>query len=141
MTQAMTTSQQRWAALGYQQVPGLANRLISRYLRTQRRNLTRFFVERGMIDLAERMRQIKHSRQGMLAKNQMFQKVMSDYAERVTPRAKTEPTTEATHLETEGCNLLGVPPSGGSTEPSGDRPDAGSSVPELDSGAGVVIEE
>jgi tRNA(Ile2) C34 agmatinyltransferase TiaS len=41
------TEVKRWAELGYEQVPGLANRHISRYLRTQRKNMLRFFQERG----------------------------------------------------------------------------------------------
>ncbi len=78
-------AQARWPGFGYQQVPGLANRLISRYLRTQRKNMKRFFEERGLYTLAERMNQIRNSRQGMLAKNRMFQGVLSEYQQLVTP--------------------------------------------------------
>lgn len=81
----MTEQQARWPGFGYQQVPGLANRLISRYLRTQRKNMKRFFEERGLYTLAERMNQIRNSRQGMLAKNRMFQGVLSEYQQLVTP--------------------------------------------------------
>ena len=81
----MTTQQTRWAEFGYEQVPGLANRHISRYLRTQRKNMLRFFQERGLYELAERMKQIRNSRQGMLAKNRYFQEVLNDYAQLVTP--------------------------------------------------------
>lgn len=77
--------QKRWAEFGYEQVRGLANRHISRYLRTQRKNMRRFFQERGLYTLAERMNQIRNSRQGMLAKNLMFQQVLDSYAKLTTP--------------------------------------------------------
>lgn len=83
----MTEAQTRWPTFGYVQVPGLANRLISRYLRTQRKNMRRFFEERGMFVLADRMKQIRKSRQGMLAKNRMFQQVLNDYSKLTTPTA------------------------------------------------------
>lgn len=82
----MSEQQQRpWPGFGYVQVPGLANRHISRYLRAQRKNMRRLFQERGLWDLAERMNQIRKSRQGMMAKNRMFQKLLDEYAKRVTP--------------------------------------------------------
>lgn len=83
------TEVKRWAELGYEQVPGLANRHISRYLRTQRKNMLRFFQERGFYELAERMKQIRNSRQGMLAKNRYFQEVLNDYAKLSTPPVVT----------------------------------------------------
>lgn len=73
-------AQARWPGFGYQPVRGLANRHISRYLRTQRKNMRRLFEERGLYALADRMNQIRKSRQGMLAKNRMFQKVLDEYA-------------------------------------------------------------
>jgi hypothetical protein len=85
----MTEAQKRWAEFGYVQVPGLANRLISRYLRTQRKNMRRFFQERGLYTLADRMNQIRNSRQGMLAKNRMFQDVLNRYAALTNPQAVT----------------------------------------------------
>jgi hypothetical protein len=81
----MTEAQTRWPGFGYVQVPGLANRHISRYLRTQRKNMRRFFQERGLYVLADRMNQIRKSRQGMLAKNLMFQKVLNSYAQQTMP--------------------------------------------------------
>ncbi len=82
MTEAM---QQRWPGFGYEPVRGLANRHISRYLRTQRKNMRRFFQERGLFALADRMDQIRNSRQGMLAKNRMFQEVLDLYAQQSMP--------------------------------------------------------
>jgi hypothetical protein len=79
------SQQQRWPSFGYVQVPGLANRHISRYLRAQRKNMRRFFEERGIFALADRMNQIRKSRQPMLAKNQMFQEVLNEYQQLVTP--------------------------------------------------------
>jgi hypothetical protein len=81
----MTEAQTRWPTFGYVQVPGLANRLISRYLRTQRKNMRRFFEERGLYTLVDRMNQIRNSRQGMLAKNRMFQEVLNEYAQLTSP--------------------------------------------------------
>jgi hypothetical protein len=83
--QAVTEQQARWPSFGYQQVPGLANRHISRYLRTQRKNMLRFFQERGLYTLADRMSQIRKSTQGMIAKNRMFQEVLNSYAKLATP--------------------------------------------------------
>lgn len=81
----MTEQQTPFASLGYQPVPAIRNRLIARYLRTQRKNMKRFFEERGFFALADRMKQIRESRQDMLAKNRMFQKVLNDYSKLVTP--------------------------------------------------------
>ena len=81
----MTEQQTPWPGFGYQPVLGLANLLISRYLRAQRKNMRRFFQERGLHALADRMNQIRKSRQGMLAKNRMFQQVLNEYSRLVTP--------------------------------------------------------
>jgi hypothetical protein len=81
----MTEAQTRWPTFGYVQVPGLANRLISRYLRTQRKNMLRFFQERGLYALADRMKQIRNSTQGMLAKNRYFQEVLNEYSKLANP--------------------------------------------------------
>lgn len=81
----MTEQVKPWAGFNYEQVPGLANRIISRYLRAQRKNMKRFFEERGLFVLADRMSQIRKSRQGMLAKNRYFQQVLTDYAKLTQP--------------------------------------------------------
>jgi hypothetical protein len=86
----------RWPGFKYEQVPGLANRLISRYLRTQRKNMRRFFEERGLYTLLDRMNQIRKSRQGMLAKNRIFQDVLNEYSKLVNPSVtNSDPTTPA----------------------------------------------
>jgi hypothetical protein len=76
-----------WAGMGYEPVGAIVNKLVARYLRTQRKNMKRFFEERGLYVLAERMKQIRGSRQGMLAKNRMFQEVLNEYSALVTPVA------------------------------------------------------
>jgi len=81
----MTEQQKRWAEFGYEPVRGLTNRLIARYLRTQRKTMRRFFQKRGLYTLADRMDQIRNSKQGMLAKNRMFQDVLNQYAELSAP--------------------------------------------------------
>jgi len=87
----MNTQTKRWPGFNYEPVPGLANRYIARYLRAQRKNMTRFFEERGLLTLADRMSQIRKSRQGMMAKNRMFQQVLNDYSKLVTPVVRNEP--------------------------------------------------
>ena len=74
-----------FASMGYQPVGAIVNRLIARYLRTQRKNMRRFFAERGLYVLLDRMEQIRKSRQGMLAKNRMFQQVLNEYAQLANP--------------------------------------------------------
>jgi hypothetical protein len=76
---------EKWPGFQYEQVRGLANRHIARYLRTQRKNMRRFFQERGLYAFADRMNQIRNSRQGMLAKNRYFQEVLNDYAKLSSP--------------------------------------------------------
>jgi hypothetical protein len=82
----MTTEQQKpFADLGYEPVPAIVNRILARYLRAQRKNMQRFFEDRGLFTLANRMKQIRKSRQDMMAKNLMFQGVLNDYSKLVTP--------------------------------------------------------
>lgn len=140
----METGKPKWAGLGYEQVPGLANRIIARYLRGQRRNMERFFTERGLYESADRMRQIRLSRQGMMAKNKMFQEVLNEYATRATPR----PADEANHQQGEGSRAVEVPvdvEAMGNIHADGSRPgsDAAAGVSGLanPADAGPVIEE
>jgi hypothetical protein len=140
--------QHKWSGLNYEQVPGLANRIISRYLRGQRKNMERFFKERGLHDSAERMRQIRLSRQGMLAKNRMFQEVLGEYAQRASAPGAQEAAAagEAAHQEAAADADLGVPaPVSGGPVPAGNGPDTDVGVPELAAGGeadtGPVIEE
>lgn len=81
----MTEQTKPWASFGYEPVGAIVNKLLARYLRTQRKNMKRFFEERGLFTLADRMKQIRKSRQGMLAKNRMFQEVLNSYAKLTTP--------------------------------------------------------
>lgn len=92
----MTEQLKPFASLGYEPVGPVVMKLMARYLRTQRKNMRRFFEERGLFDLANRMNQIRKSRQGMMAKNLMFQGVLNEYAatttQKVSPQASgTEP--------------------------------------------------
>jgi hypothetical protein len=81
----VTEQTKPWAGMGYEPVGAIVNKLLARYLRTQRKNMLRFFQERGLYTLADRMDQIRKSRQGMLAKNRMFQEVLNSYAKLSTP--------------------------------------------------------
>ncbi len=76
----MTEQQARWSGFKYEPVGAITTKLLARYLRTQRKNMLRFFQERGLYTLADRMKQIRNSHQGMLAKNSMFQEVLNSYA-------------------------------------------------------------
>ena len=142
----METGKPKWAGLGYEQVPGLANRIISRYLRGQRRNMERFFTERGLYDSADRMRQIRLSRQGMMAKNRMFQEVLNEYARRATPTAVPQAEDQLGSGPV-GAGDVDLPAEGHRTDQPGDgsdrpRADAGGGVQELAvEASGLVIEE
>jgi hypothetical protein len=127
-----------WAGLGYEQVRGLANRIIARYLRGQRRNMERFFQERGLLESAERMRQIRLSRQGMLAKNRMFQEVLGEYARGATATA----SAEADSVEGSRSADMVLPAEAAVPESVGSGSDAGGSVPVVAvEDSGPVIEE
>ena len=81
-------------------------KLMARYLRTQRKNMRRFFQERGLYTLVDRMNQIRNSRQGMLAKNRMFQEVLNEYSKLANPQAVTSVPG----------SVLQAPPAEGSVE-------------------------
>ena len=81
----MNEQRKPFASMGYEPVPAIVNRLLARYLRAQRKNMRRIFEERGLFALADRMNQIRRSRQGMMAKNRMFQQVLNDYSKLVNP--------------------------------------------------------
>lgn len=139
------TDTQRWPGFNYEPVRGLTDRILARYLRTQRKNMRRFFTERGLLDLTERMQQIRKSRQGMMAKNVMFQEVLDAYIKRATP----QPTAQAEDKQTETDGPLAVHDRPGSDNDgipaasSGSRDYPSRSVPELateDSGSKPVIE-
>jgi hypothetical protein len=133
-----------WSGLGYEPVPGLMNRIIARYLRGQRKNMERFFQERGLLESAERMRQIRLSRQGMMAKNRMFQEVLGEYARGATLGATPTATAEADDQQVTANQHVDLSSAEQPVSDSnGVRPDASDSVSELASGdgAGIVIEE
>jgi hypothetical protein len=109
----MAEQVKRWAGFGYEPVGAITNRLIARYLRTQRKNMLRFFQERGLYTLVDRMNQIRNSRQDMLAKNRMFQEVLNEYAKLTSPpvvssdvpgvpKASGEPSQDIVVDETSG---------------------------------------
>lgn len=132
----MTEPQQekpRWPGFKYEPVRGLMGRHISRYLRIQRKNMRRFFTERGMFDLAERLNVIrKDSAMGMLEKNRKFQEILNEYSQRTAP----QPATKAADQQGEGAAGVvlpgdGVPNTDGhAADPvRDDRSDAGAGVP------------
>jgi len=94
----MTEAQKRWAEFGYEPVGAIVNKLLGRYLRTQRKNMLRFFQERGLYSLANRMKQIRNSRQGMTAKSRMFQEVLNSYASQTMQTQTPVPEREGSVL-------------------------------------------
>jgi hypothetical protein len=89
----MTEQAKPWANFGYEPVGAIVNKLLARYLRTQRKNMKRFFEERGLYALADRMKQIRNSRQGMIAKNRYFQEVLNEYAKLTNPVTVSDGST------------------------------------------------
>jgi hypothetical protein len=136
-----------WSGLGYEPVPGLTNRLISRYLRGQRKNMIRFFHERRMFEFEDRMQKIrKDPAMGMMEKNRKFQEILNDYAQSVAP-AGSAPTAAAEAadqravpvLDPDPANAVAVQADGG---PGGDGVHAGAGLQGLAvEDNGPVIEE
>jgi hypothetical protein len=105
----MTEPVAKWGKLGYEPVRGLQDRIVSRWLRAQRKNMARVFAERGLFHLVERLQQIRKSRQGMVEKNLMFREMLDAYAKSVT--ASTPPaigTTPPSGSETASVGEPGV---------------------------------
>jgi hypothetical protein len=137
----MTTTEQipKWGALGYEPVRGLINRHIARYLRGQRKNMRRFFAERGFSILALRLDEIrKDPAMGMMEKNRLFQEVLNDYAKAVAQPGSTAPVAvpapEAGDQQATGSAAVDVP---APVELSERHPDDGG--PRADAGAGVPV--
>ncbi len=95
----MTEQQRPFASLGYEPVGPVVNRLLARYLRTQRKNMRRFFQERGLHEFALRMDSIQKSNQTMLEKNRRFQQVLNDYAKLATQAESPKVTTGETESQ------------------------------------------
>jgi hypothetical protein len=135
----MTEPQQekpRWPGFKYEPVRGLMGRHISRYLRIQRKNMRRFFMERGMFDLAERLDVIrKDSAMGMLEKNRKFQEILNEYSQRTAPQSDAK----ADDLEATGNGDVDLPTEAGAGGAGRDTGDSVSEVANIDSG--FVIEE
>lgn len=148
-----------WAGFGYAPVRDLSYRHVARFLRTQRKNVRRFFQEQGHLDLFAQMDELrKDSTRNFVQKNTTFQKILNEHISRsappaMAPKAAHADAAEAAHLEVSPDANLGVQdPVGGQLEgpdlglgASGIRPDDRNSVPGLASqdvaDTGLVIEE
>lgn len=138
-----------WAGFRYAPVRGLVDRQIARFLRTQRKNMRRFFLERGHLDLFAQLDELrKEPHRDFRQKNVTFQRILNEHIARSVPDAKAVPgaVTEAeapVDRERGGVDLPAGPRP--AIDSVGDRPDAGVRVPELAAenvgGDGVVIEE
>jgi hypothetical protein len=132
-----------WPGFKYVPVRGLMDRHISRWLRTQRKNMRGFFASQGLTDLVLRMDAIKRSNAGMMEKNRRFQEILNEYSRRATP----QPAAQTADPQAEGSPGVAVHAPGAATgaEPvvgAGSGPDAGSGVPGVAGGTEEsVIEE
>ena len=135
----MSETDSKWRGLSYEPVRGLADRLVARWLRSQRKSIRRTLWERGHVDLAQQLEQLKQNpRQGALEKNRHFQEIMNEYISRVS--SQTAPVPEG-----RGVDVLPAE-SSDATLLHGTRPDTEGSVPAVadearDSGSEPVIEE
>ena len=131
-----------WSGFKYEQVPGLANRHIARWLRYQRRNMLRFFLANNLTDLADRLSRIRKSNKGMMEKNRAFQKVLDDYSKLVNPGAAPVAAAEADAVQVQGNGGVGVlRDADAPADADGGRGDDGSGVPGVEAQDGVVVEE
>jgi hypothetical protein len=141
----VTEATQPWFGFKYAPVRGLTDRRIARYLRTQRKNMRRFFAERGLFDELDQMERIRKSRQGTTAKNEMFREVLDAYAARTTAQSGAEaPPANHTEERPTASAAVEVQPAGESADGErGPRPDAGNGVQGLAApdGSEHVIEE
>lgn len=156
----MATSGTAWPGLKYKPITAVVDRVVNRYLRTQRKNMRRFFAERGLFDQLEQLERIRKSRQGPMAKNRMFREVLDNYAKLVNPAADAkadlsgagaaestsgstpEPGAEATSAQ-DAERSVDVQDPVSAVPTGGARADADSSVQRLESldSSGAVIEE
>jgi hypothetical protein len=94
-----------WKGFKYQPVRGLVDRHVARFLRTQRKNMRRFFLERGHLDLYAQLTDLrKQSNRNFIQKNQSFQRILNEHIARSQPAA---PAAEA--ADTGAQKLPGVP--------------------------------
>lgn len=88
--QPATSPQVPWAGFGYRPVRGLVDRHIARFLRTQRKNMRRFFAERGHLDLFSQLDELrKNSRADFRRKNEIFQRILNEHIARTVPGVPT----------------------------------------------------
>jgi len=142
-TQQPATKPTPWAGFGYEPVRGLVDHHVARFLRTQRKNMRRFFQERGHLDLFAQLDELcKDPTRNFMSKNTGFQRILNEYIARTAP-----PVAEAASSMEPGNVVV---PDAGADESStdtlhscGGRSDAGDNVPEVaqSDDAGIVIEE
>jgi hypothetical protein len=133
-----------WPSFKYVPVRGLMDRHISRWLRTQRKNMRGFFASQGLTVFVDRMDRIRKSNKSMLEKNQMFQGVLNEYSKLVSPGAPPAAAAEAGDPQVPGGAAVAVQPADPvAADASGAREDDGAGVQELasDDGVGLVVEE
>jgi hypothetical protein len=133
----------QWPGFKYEPVRGLMNRHISRYLRIQRKNMRRFFSERGFSHLAARLDEIrKDSAMGMLEKNRKFQEILNAYAKAVAPPGAATvhtPGAEANDQQNAGSVAVEVPSQ--TARASDQMAAAGGTRGDAGAGVQVVVEE
>jgi hypothetical protein len=123
----MNEPSKNWPGFKYEPVPGLSERHVARFLRTQRKNMRRVFAAKGAMDLAAQLDALRRdpTRDGT-QKNQAFQRILNEHITRATP----QPAAKADDPQAEGHAGLGlhVPGTTG-------QPDQGAGT---DTGGGVL---
>jgi hypothetical protein len=122
----------RWPMLQYVPIRGAWERVQYRALRSSRKAMQRVFRQRGLIDFAERMEDLrKNPRLNGAEKRLVFEGILNDYAKFVTEQQAPTAAAEADAVEVSGNPDVVVPSGeGGGTEGPGQ--DAAVGVPELE---------
>jgi hypothetical protein len=134
-----------WAGLKYEPVRSLVDKQVARFLRAQRKNMRRFFLERGHLDLYAQLEELRRQpNRNFRQKNESFQRILNEHIARTSPPPASEAAPEAA---VGGVVLPDTGPvasgTDASVQPGGDRANAGAGVQEVAGagGDGIVIDE
>lgn len=144
----MSAAQVPWAGLRYKPVTPVRDRVVARWLRTQRKTMLRLFDDRGLFDLSIRLRRlVKNPTLNVMEKNRRFQEILDAYAKLMRPAGEptaapeassvvSEPGVEVPDSRSDGSDPIGVSATGSGLDAQGSVLSVAS-----DDRAGVVIEE
>jgi hypothetical protein len=127
--------------LQYVPIRGAWERVQYRALRSSRKAMQRVFRQRGLIDFAERMEQLrKNPRLNGAEKRLVFEGILNDYAKFVTEQQAPKTDGETPDSKDGGESAAVDLQSGASEVKDGSREDAAVGVPELAGGSRGVAE-